>query len=363
MSGEKCETQQPTGVPLQQVVDQLTAFAPLSLAEPWDNVGLLLEPYTARPVSAILLTNDLTRPVMQECLYKKIDMIIAYHPPIFSGKKRITNKNWQDQLISCCMENRIALYSPHTTWDSVPDGVTDWLASAFGDKSSFKSVSVLEPHTSFAKPADHKFSVRVSCSGFSCGEESKIDDSLQKIGLKITNFDSDGSMRIFSGTCAKSSLLDLRSYASTLYDGSCEVYNLVPLPEPGTGGGRLVELKQPITIEAAIDMMKAHLEVKHARIAYAVGATKETQISSIAVVPGSGAKPLSGVKADLYVTGEMQHHDVLAATHNHASVLMTTHSDSERGFLTYFQDELTERLQGKVKIHVSQADCDPIQVV
>lgn len=57
-------------------------------------------------------------------------MIISYHPPIFAPLKRITQKSWKERIVSICLENKIALYSPHTSWDSVTNGVNDWLASA-----------------------------------------------------------------------------------------------------------------------------------------------------------------------------------------------------------------------------------------
>lgn len=92
MSGIKSNV---TGVPLNQVVDTLKQFAELSLAGSWDNVGLLVEPTETKLVSHILLTNDLTETVMQEALDLKTDMIITYHPLIFSPLKSITTCSWK----------------------------------------------------------------------------------------------------------------------------------------------------------------------------------------------------------------------------------------------------------------------------
>lgn len=83
-----------------------------------------------RNVNKILLTNDLTENVMSEAMARGSDMIISYHPPIFAPLKRITQKSWKERIVSICLENKIALYSPHTSWDSVTNGVNDWLASA-----------------------------------------------------------------------------------------------------------------------------------------------------------------------------------------------------------------------------------------
>lgn len=84
-----------SGVDLDVVIAKLNSYAPTSLAESWDNVGLLLEPYSKRPINKILLTNDLTLPVMEEAIELDVAMIISYHPPIFTGMKSIIRKKWK----------------------------------------------------------------------------------------------------------------------------------------------------------------------------------------------------------------------------------------------------------------------------
>ncbi|KAM8716019.1 hypothetical protein ACLKA7_002977 [Drosophila subpalustris] len=127
-----------SGQKLDQVVKQLESFAPTSLAEKWDNVGLLIEPHNDILVERILLTNDLTEPVMSEAIEKKVDMIISYHPPIFKPLTRITKTNWKERVVAACLVNSIALYSPHTAWDKVIGGVNDWLAKAIVDVQGIK---------------------------------------------------------------------------------------------------------------------------------------------------------------------------------------------------------------------------------
>lgn len=86
-------------------------------------------------------------------------------------------------------------------------------------------------------------------------------------------------------------------------------------------------------------------------------------IGKVGLCAGSGASVLKGLSADLYVTGEMLHHDVLDAVHRGASVILTNHSDSERGFLTVFAKELTNRLEDAVAVSVSEKDEDPLKTV
>lgn len=80
---------------LNDVITKLDNFAPKSLAEPWDNVGLLVEPVTKKNIERILLTNDLTEDVMEEAVKVHADLIISYHPPIFVPLKSVTGKTWK----------------------------------------------------------------------------------------------------------------------------------------------------------------------------------------------------------------------------------------------------------------------------
>ncbi|KAK6626766.1 hypothetical protein RUM44_009243 [Polyplax serrata] len=127
------------GVDLKNIVNFLESFASVSLAEKWDNTGLLVEPITPRPIKCVMLTNDLTENVVKEALDVEAGLIVSYHPPIFKGLNRITKNSWKERIIGTCLENKIAIYSPHTSWDSVPGGVNDWLAGAF-DYSSIRPI-------------------------------------------------------------------------------------------------------------------------------------------------------------------------------------------------------------------------------
>jgi putative NIF3 family GTP cyclohydrolase 1 type 2 len=70
------------------------------------------------------------------------------------------------------------------------------------------------------------------------------------------------------------------------------------------------------------------------------------------------------VKADLYLTGEMQHHDVLDAVHEGTHVVLCDHSNTERGYLKMFADKLAVQLcGGNVEVVLSQADRDPLQII
>ena len=108
---------------LKAIFSSLSDFAPLSFAESWDNVGLLVEQSPPHTINTLFLTNDLTEQVMEEALQKKADFILSYHPPIFRPMKCITWKTWKECLVIRALENRVAVYSPHTPFDAAHQGV------------------------------------------------------------------------------------------------------------------------------------------------------------------------------------------------------------------------------------------------
>ena len=129
-------TSSPVKMKLKEVVSQLEIFAPSSLAESWDNVGLLIEPSGEKAVKTVFLTNDLTEPVLEEAIQSNTDLIISYHPPLFRPFKRLTSKSWKERVAVKCVENKVAVFSPHTSWDCVPGGINSWLVSPYGPGKS-----------------------------------------------------------------------------------------------------------------------------------------------------------------------------------------------------------------------------------
>lgn len=84
----------------------------------------------------------------------------------------------------------------------------------------------------------------------------------------------------------------------------------------------------------------------------------------MAVCAGSGTSVLKDANANLYVTGEMLHHDILHATQRGTHVILCNHSDSERGFLKHIRGKLQDEvLENEVDVCVSDIDCDPLTTV
>jgi putative NIF3 family GTP cyclohydrolase 1 type 2 len=128
--------------------------------------------------------------------------------------------------------------------------------------------------------------------------------------------------------------------------------------------GRIVVLEDKRKLSEIIKTVEQYLQLSHLRLAIPfTKSIEEITIGSIAICAGSGASVLKGVRADLYLTGEMGHHDVLAAIGNGTSVILTEHSNTERGYLHFFKKELHSKLDGKVEVLVSKVDRDPLFVV
>jgi len=240
---------------LKEVTSYLQKLAPLSYAGNWDNVGLLVEPSVGQAnhaISTILLTNDLTSKVVNEATTLNANMIISYHPPIFSGWKRITTADTKQKIILQCIENKIAVYSPHTSFDCSRNGVNDWFINSILPVSE--------------KSQDFPF---------------------------ILASDNDSSV----------------------------------------GYGRSCCLKTPLKISQVIENVKAATQLAHLNVAVGYGHSLDTQISSISVCVGSGASVFKKQRCDVFVSGEMSHHDVLEKVENGSTVILTHHTNCERGFL------------------------------
>ncbi|KAI3383343.1 hypothetical protein SNEBB_000573 [Seison nebaliae] len=127
-----------------QILQKLKEYAPLENAMSFDNVGIMIESSGDVEINKILLTIDLTPPVVREAIEKKCQFIISYHPPIFSGLKSISNSNWQTKLLIRCVESGITVYSPHTAIDALPYGPNEHLMSLVDSFHGISSEKILD---------------------------------------------------------------------------------------------------------------------------------------------------------------------------------------------------------------------------
>ncbi|RPB01769.1 NGG1p interacting factor 3 [Choiromyces venosus 120613-1] len=136
---------------------------------------------------------------------------------------------------------------------------------------------------------------------------------------------------------------------------------------PDSGMGRIVTLNEPKEFQELVDRVKAFLGLKHVMIGKPPG---DKKIRTIAICAGSGASMFKNVDVDLLFTGELSHHDALAAKERGVWFITCFHTNTERGFLRdVMKGKLTEVLrndveeEGEFEIVVSERDRDPFEIV
>lgn len=116
---------------LRKVANICESVAPLNLAASWDNVGVLVEAPYPKQTEKIMLTVDLTPPVLEEALEKEVSVIVSYHPTLFNSFKSLRLTDEKQNIALKLAANGISLYSPHTALDP---NIREWLHSCFSYK-------------------------------------------------------------------------------------------------------------------------------------------------------------------------------------------------------------------------------------
>lgn len=126
---------------VQDILNIIDSIAPAHLAEPWDNVGLMIGNPAAQ-VSAIHLGLDPTTALLDEARKLGANLVITHHPLIFTPLKSIRLDQPDGKFIDLALRNRICVISSHTNFDSAPDGTSDILARLLG----LRNIQPLAPH-------------------------------------------------------------------------------------------------------------------------------------------------------------------------------------------------------------------------
>ncbi len=114
-----------------EIVAFLREFAPADLAETWDNVGLLVGDENA-PARNVLTCLTLTEDVADEAAAGDVGLVVAHHPLLFSPVKRITAETSEGRTLLTLLRAGVAVYSPHTAFDSALQGINRGLAARLG---------------------------------------------------------------------------------------------------------------------------------------------------------------------------------------------------------------------------------------
>lgn len=366
---------------VSQLVKTLDSIAPPHLAETWDNVGLLVgDPAAA--VSRVLLTIDYTPAVAEEAREKKCDCVIAYHPPIFDALKRMTSDG-ASELIFDAIRRGIAIYSPHTALDVADGGTNDVLADAIAltdrrplklreGKATHHKLVVFVPVSAVDKVAESMFaagagkvggnyskcSFRTPGTGTFFGE-SGANPAIGSAGQleRVEEIRLETVVPIGKAEAVVAAMKAAHPYEEVAYD----LQLLAGDPTP-VGIGRIGRLPGEATADMLSNMLKRALQIDHVLVA----GDSTRLVKRAAVCAGAcGGDLLSAAiaqKVDLYITGEMRHHDALRAARNNVTVICTLHSNSERATLA----KLAERISAahpELAVMLSQTDRDPFSIL
>ena len=113
------------------VVAVLDRLCPPQLAESWDNTGLLLGRRTD-PVDRLMTCLTLTGDVAYEAVDRGVSIVVTHHPIFFGGIKTLTDDTREADGVLQLARRGIAVYSPHTAFDSAPRGINWWLTDQLG---------------------------------------------------------------------------------------------------------------------------------------------------------------------------------------------------------------------------------------
>lgn len=364
---------------LIKLVDVLDEFAPTEFAEPWDNVGLLVgDPQ--QEVSGVMLTIDYTPEVACESAGASCNVIVAYHPPIFEAIKRVTSAGptW---LIFDAIRRGVAIYSPHTALDAAPGGTNDMLADVLelGDRQAlrmaqsratqYKLVTFVPPEA-MEKVSRALFdagagwignysscSFRTAGTGTFFGQEGTSPAVGQPGKLEeVAEIRLETVVPITKVDTVIRAVRQSHPYEEPAFD-----LNQLAAPPEGIGMGRIGQLPESVTADMLANRVKRELEIDHLLIA----GDPQRLVRRAAVCAGACGNLLDDAiaqKVDLYLTGEMRHHDALKAIGAGLTVICTLHSNSERAVLKRLAQNLRDRLAGLV-VHVSRKDRDPFAVL
>lgn len=363
---------------VRDVLTVLDAIAPPHLAQSWDNVGLLVgDPL--QDISRGLLCIDYTAAVADEAKLAGVDFVFTYHPPLFKPLSRIT-AGGTSALIFDAIRRSVAIYSPHTALDVAEGGTNDVLADVVGliDRRPLEIVQSAANELKLVTfvPVDHADAVAAAMFAAGAGHIGNYSSCSFRVPGTGTFFGEQGTHPTIGEAGRLEKVDELRLETVLPADRLADVvaalravhpyetpsFDARPLVEPPekTGLGRVGRFETPVARSALFDRIKLRLGLSHLLVAGPAEGIAHTG----AVCAGSCGDHVDlavAAGADVYVTGELKHHDALRAAGAGMTVVCTLHSHSERITLATVARTLREQLP-TVQWALSRADRDPFVI-
>lgn len=358
---------------LDLLVRALEAIAPAELAESWDNVGLLAGDRDDE-ISRVLLCIDFTNAVCDETLRERFEAVVAYHPAIFSPLRRIVGKS----PLRTALRHGLAIYSPHTALDVADGGTNDVLADVLEleDRAPLRVSEAADAGVKLVTfvPREHVDQVSralfdagagwignySSCSFRSPGTGTFFGEAgaQPKIG-EAGRLEEVEELRLET-VVARGRIAAVVRALRRAHPYEEPAFDLLSLTTPRTRGIGRVGALDDVPREELFGRIRRGLGVERLLIAGPETGT----VSRAAVAAGAAGSLLRDAidaRCGLLLTGEVRHHDALAAAQAGMTVVAVLHSNSERVALQALATRLAANLP-ELSLKVSSADRDPFTI-
>jgi dinuclear metal center YbgI/SA1388 family protein len=355
----------------------LRTFAPLELAEEWDNVGLLLGD-DGNPVQRVMTCLTVTPASAAEAIAAGAQLIVSHHPILFRATKRLTAEDPEGRMLLDLIRAGVSVYSPHTAFDNTKGGINDVLAGKLG-------LTDVQPLTNNAGPAKCKVVVfvpdadlqRVADAMFAAGAGNIGQYSQCSFRLAGTGtfFGSDAAKPTIGekgrreevsewrleAVCADSDVDRVVAALRKAHSYEEPAYDVYPLRrEAGKiGSGRVGRLPAPARLDELAHTVKRALGAAYIQL---VGEPSR-MVQRVAIACGAGASFLGDAaraRADVLLTGEARFHDCLSAESRGIALLLPGHHASERAGVEALATLLAQQFPA-VEVWPSRQEHDPIR--
>lgn len=360
---------------VKDVAAAIEELAPLPYAEDFDNVGLLVGDKD-QEVSKILVTLDTLEKTVDEAIAKRCNMIVSFHPIIFSGLKKITGKNYVERVVLKCIKNDIAIYSIHTALDNVPTGVNKGMCDALGltetsilipKKQNIKKLVTYVPKNEVIHVREALFKAGAgnignydNCSFATKGKGSFRGNELsnptigekgevhieKEVQLHIT-FEAHKERQVINA------LFDAHSYEEVAY----EIYTL-DNTQQNIGMGMVGFLPNPMDEMAFLRLVQKSFHCGGVRFSE----LQDKPVEKVAVLGGSGSFAIEAAKAsgaDAFITADLKYHQFYQAE-GKIVLVDIGHYESEQYTKNILTQHLTEKFPNFAVI-LSDEDTNPIK--
>ena len=314
---------------IKDIIRHVEEIAPIHYAEDFDNVGLLVGDENSA-VQNVLVTLDTTEEVVQEAIDKNCNLIVSFHPIIFSGLKKLTGKSYVERAVLKAIKNDVAIYAIHTALDNSIVGVNDKICEQLGlinrqilipQKNTLQQLFVFVPE----KDAENlRQALFVAGAGFignydSCsfnlqgkGTYRALDGANPTMG-EINEHHTEPEIRI-------EVLVPIHVQSQVLkamrenHPYEEIAYGLIPLQNTNqyVGMGMIAELEKEMDEVDFMNFVKEKKNkplIRHSRLL-------NKKIKKIAVLGGSGAFATKNAIAqgtDVFISADFKYHDFFAA--------------------------------------------------